>query len=196
MVGINLPTSHSDYRKEYHKANKEELLLKDKKRREENKDILSEKKRKYYLKNKDRIKKNSAKWAKENPGKRKEIANKWTANNKDKVHFYANKYKHKNPEKKMLYSAKKRASRNNMDFNITIEDIVVPDFCPLLGIMISTYHDDMGNHPSLDRIDNRYGYIKGNVLVVSHRANMLKNNATAEELLTIAINLIDITESM
>lgn len=35
--------------------------------------------------------------------------------------------------------------------------------------------------PSIDRIDPTKGYIKGNIAVISWRANMLKNNMTVEE---------------
>jgi hypothetical protein len=38
------------------------------------------------------------------------------------------------------------------------------------------------NSPSLDRINNNLGYVPGNVIVVSDRANRIKNNATIEEL--------------
>lgn len=38
------------------------------------------------------------------------------------------------------------------------------------------------NSPSLDRIKNDAGYIKGNVVVVSHRANRMKGDSTPEEL--------------
>ena len=34
----------------------------------------------------------------------------------------------------------------------------------------------------IDRIDSSKGYVKGNVRVISKRANTLKNNATIEEL--------------
>jgi hypothetical protein len=39
---------------------------------------------------------------------------------------------------------------------------------------------------SLDRIDNTKGYVPGNVVVVSYRANRIKSDATAQELLRIA----------
>jgi hypothetical protein len=38
------------------------------------------------------------------------------------------------------------------------------------------------NSPSLDRIDNSKGYIEGNVIVVSWRANNLKRDASIQEL--------------
>lgn len=52
--------------------------------------------------------------------------------------------------------------------------MVIPDVCPVLGTpMVS---------PSLDRKNNDLGYIKGNVVVMSRRANCLKNDATVEEM--------------
>jgi len=36
--------------------------------------------------------------------------------------------------------------------------------------------------PSLDRIDNTKGYVKGNVAVICYRANWLKNNANVKEI--------------
>lgn len=74
----------------------------------------------------------------------------------------------------MYRSAKARAKEKGRDFNIELSDIVIPTLCPVLGTPM------VG--PSLDRIDSNKGYVKGNVRVVSKRANMLKNNATIEEL--------------
>lgn len=39
---------------------------------------------------------------------------------------------------------------------------------------------------SLDRIDSSRGYVKGNIWVISLRANRIKNDSTVEELRLIA----------
>jgi len=40
---------------------------------------------------------------------------------------------------------------------------------------------DKQHVPTLDRINNDLGYIKGNVEVISAKANRLKNNGTIED---------------
>lgn len=44
------------------------------------------------------------------------------------------------------------------------------------------------NYASLDKIDPTKGYVEGNVQIISHRANMIKNDATLEELDLIVKN--------
>jgi len=41
---------------------------------------------------------------------------------------------------------------------------------------------------SIDRIDSAKGYVKGNLIICSDRANMILSNATVEEMETIARN--------
>jgi hypothetical protein len=48
---------------------------------------------------------------------------------------------------------------------------------------------NLDNSYSLDRIDSNKGYVKGNVWVISRRANVIKNNATLEELELLTNNL-------
>lgn len=77
-----------------------------------------------------------------------------------------------------------------MAFDITVADLEIPTVCPVLGIPI-TIASGLGSKPgapSLDRIDNTKGYIKGNVRVISSRANRLKADATLDELILIVRN--------
>lgn len=96
----------------------------------------------------------------------------------------------KTTEYKMLARAKSRAKKNNLAFNIELDDIVIPERCPLLGIKIeSTEVRNSPNNPSLDKIIPKKGYTKDNVWVISNRANTLKNDATLTELKTLVENL-------
>lgn len=95
-------------------------------------------------------------------------------------------YRHKNVDKALFNGARSRASSKGIEFTITIDDVIVPDICPALGIpIVMSYDAHSPNSPSLDRIDNTLGYIKGNVRVISRRANTIKNDATLEELRSI-----------
>ncbi|WP_285401044.1 hypothetical protein [Luteibacter sp. ME-Dv--P-043b] len=67
--------------------------------------------------------------------------------------------------------------------------MVIPDFCPVLGLPL--YRNSGGaaqgpNSPSIDRINPALGYVRGNVKVISSKANAIKSNATPEELLRVA----------
>jgi hypothetical protein len=83
-------------------------------------------------------------------------------------------WKSKDIVKKILQRAKSRAVLRDRDFDIDESDIVIPDICPVLKIPMV--------QPSIDRIDNSKGYVKGNVRIISNRANTLKNNAEIWEL--------------
>lgn len=92
---------------------------------------------------------------------------------------------HRNRE--MVKTAKERAEKLGLPFNITEEDVIIPERCPVLGIPLEIGNGrPMPNSPSLDRIVPELGYVKGNVIVVSHKANTIKNNATPEEIRKVA----------
>ncbi len=97
------------------------------------------------------------------------------------------KYREANPKMVMLTGAKRRAKKFNLDFNINTGDIIIPKVCPVLGIPLFIGNGKIcDNSPTLDRIDNTKGYVKGNVMVISFKANSLKKNGTAQEHLAIA----------
>lgn len=106
----------------------------------------------------------------------------WRSKNPEKLKENYLKLKRENPERLILATVKSRAKDRNLEFNLDIGDIIIPDFCPILKIPLfvgDTKHCD--NSPSLDRSDSSKGYIKGNVEIISYRANMLKNNGSLEE---------------
>lgn len=99
-------------------------------------------------------------------------------------------------ERLIIYRAKSRAKKLGLDFDLTTEDICIPEHCPVLGLRITFrggkgrgYHPDS---PSLDRIKPQLGYVRGNIRVISARANLLKNDATIEELERVLADLREI----
>lgn len=82
----------------------------------------------------------------------------------------------------MVASAEKRAAESNILFSLTEEKIVIPDLCPVFGVVLVTGdRKNNQNSPSLDRLLPEKGYTPENVFVISRRANVVKNNGTAEE---------------
>lgn len=84
---------------------------------------------------------------------------------------------------KIFKNAQSRSKKSEIEFSITEEDIVLPEYCPILKIKLQENNfSAKPNSYSIDRIDNSKGYIKGNIQIISHRANQIKNDATIEEL--------------
>jgi hypothetical protein len=92
-----------------------------------------------------------------------------------------------NPEQRMLWNAKKRAKNNNLEFNLSLEDIQIPERCPILGITLErgNTHTNRDSSPSLDKILPEKGYVKGNVQVISDLANRMKSNATFAQMVML-----------
>lgn len=91
-------------------------------------------------------------------------------------------------KKIMLMNCKYRAKKRGLLFNLDRSDLNILDRCPILNIpLYRTKRNNWDNSPSIDRINNNLGYIKGNVIVISKRANIIKKDATSDELYKIAI---------
>lgn len=104
--------------------------------------------------------------------------------------YYA-KRKETNPALFMWKQAKHRAEwdYNNLEFTISVEDIVIPDKCPYMQVAFIPLDKKYGY--SLDRIDSSKGYIPSNIQVISRIANIMKNNATEQELVSFAKGVLD-----
>lgn len=97
----------------------------------------------------------------------------------------ARERRRENPEKIMLIAARRRAKILNLPFNLELEDIQIPDACPVLGVpLVSNFGGGTvsNNSPSLDKIIPELGYVKGNVCVISYKANRLKSDLTRDQL--------------
>ena len=99
---------------------------------------------------------------------------------------YLRRWRNANRKRLLHTNAKFRAKRDNLPFDIELNDLPeIPDRCSVLDIPlkvhegISGWHDDS---PTLDRIINDKGYVKDNIRIISNRANRLKMDATVEEL--------------
>lgn len=89
-----------------------------------------------------------------------------------------------------FYNCSARAKRRNLKFNLTQEYLkeIFPkdDKCPILDIDISRKSGaNADDSPSLDRMIPSKGYVKGNVIWISNRANRIKSDSTVEELIKI-----------
>ena len=105
-----------------------------------------------------------------------------------------NNWKYK-PTLHMLNNSKQRAKSKGLEHSLTVDDIEIPDFCPVLGIKLEV--GDRKNHynaPSIDRIDNTKGYTKDNIMIISVKANILKKDATIDELIMIGNFYRDLKE--
>ena len=85
-------------------------------------------------------------------------------------------------------NAKVRAKQNRLKFNLNVEDCIAPKNCPVLGIPLisSQQKGPTDNSPNLDRLIPNKGYTKENVIVISSKANRIKNSATVKELRLVA----------
>lgn len=96
---------------------------------------------------------------------------------------YQREYYRKNWAKRQIILKRHYAKRRGITFDLTADDLVIPEICPVLGIPIF-FQEGNGprdNSPSIDRVRPELGYTKGNVVVISFKANRIKNDATVEE---------------
>ena len=121
----------------------------------------------------------------------------YTINNKDKVKKRTGLYIQNNYASFLLQSTKSRAKTTDVEHNITLEDIIIPDTCPYLEVPLTRIHGQgqLSTNASIDRIDNSKGYIKGNIQITSRLANTMKNQTTEEQLIQFAKSILAMEEA-
>lgn len=89
----------------------------------------------------------------------------------------------RDPRFRLFRHAKGRAKIQSVPFSLCLDDIVMPDRCPILGVVMRPAVGQVNDtSPTLDKIIPALGYVPGNVAVISHRANLIKRDATLQEL--------------
>lgn len=102
--------------------------------------------------------------------------------------------------RKLVGHARDRAINKNIPFDIDLdyvramvgENAELASHCPVFGVRLEwscqrgNGNKPLPNSPSMDRIDPERGYVKGNVKIISFRANQIKSNASPSELKLVA----------
>jgi hypothetical protein len=97
---------------------------------------------------------------------------------------YQRVYKKAHPEQNALIRAKRRTKNSGVPFSLTEADLPpIPECCPVFGTVFKCGDGRVAPESlTLDRINPALGYVPGNVMWLSHRANAMKQDATIEEL--------------
>ena len=125
----------------------------------------------------------------------KECHSAFSHNNPNRKTIANNYYKRRKEEHPALFmwkQAKHRAKYdyNDMEFTISVEDIIIPEMCPYFNVPFIPLDKEFGY--SLDRIDSSKGYTKDNIRVIIYKANKMKNDATVEQLRSFAKGILSL----
>lgn len=145
----------------------------------------------WYEKNKEQVKAKAKQYYHDNKEKVLEDVKKYREANRPKIQEKGREYYRRKLKNRLLNAARARARKQNLEFDLTENDIILPRFCPLLGVEMFVTESRRGSKDcsfSLDRIDSTKGYIKGNVWIISHKANTMKSSSTLQEFELMAQN--------
>jgi hypothetical protein len=77
---------------------------------------------------------------------------------------------------------KQNCKSKKWGWDIQYTDLEYPKFCPILGLELNWFAEVRSeDSPSLGRLDSTKGYTPDNTIVMSWRANRIKNDGTLEE---------------
>lgn len=129
--------------------------------------------------------------------KNRRKAREWGAANRERVRITKKRYDQRRRDDPrvwaahMVSSTKSRSQKKDIPFDLTAEYILslIPAdrLCPALGIPLIFGKKLSRNSPSIDRLAPALGYVIGNVAIISHKANSMKQDCTdSDELRKLA----------
>lgn len=136
--------------------------------------------RDYYLKNKSKYIERSKKWQKDNHEKYLESEKKRYLKRKKYLQSY------RKTSKGIYLGLKKGAKDRNLQFEIKFEEFLSITSNPCI------YCNEI-NFVSLDRIDNKIGYIISNVSSCCSRCNYMKGTMTKKQFLDHCAKIVSIS---
>jgi hypothetical protein len=87
-------------------------------------------------------------------------------------------------------NAKRRAVKKGLPFDLSGAYIysILPDKCPVFGTTFKFRGNGVlgPSSPSIDRIDPAKGYVEGNIVIISIKANQIKNAFTMKDIRMVA----------
>ena len=86
------------------------------------------------------------------------------------------------PRSYLLTKIRNRAKAKGLDFNLEVDDLEIPQVCPILNVELVPLGTRHIYAPSVDRVDNTKGYVKGNVKIISLKANRMKSDMSKEDI--------------
>lgn len=197
-----------EYQKQYKANNVEKIRAYNKNYHTDNAKLIREQKKRYYATNLD-IRRTQKKYNAAHATELRAYSKQYRAANAEKIRAQKKQHRIANADKirkrkqelhavsvnkdikgtwlrKTFVRAKARAKKRGLPYDAKCPALELPDVCPVLGITLiypnALKNKRSPNSPSLDRLENRLGYISINLRVISFRANALKNDATVDEL--------------
>lgn len=173
--------------REYREKNAESIAIKKKIYRQNNKEKIKEGQKQSVAKNKEHYIHYLTKYKQEHREELLQKASDYYWSNRESILEKQKVIRDISPLRHILSKAKTRAKRSGTHFDLTMDDLFVPQICPILGIPISTGNLTREKQsPSIDRMDNSKGYTKGNSWIISSLSNTMKSDASPEELFLFA----------
>jgi hypothetical protein len=116
----------------------------------------------------------------------------WTAENREHRRKYdADRYSLGSTKwvSNMASTARRRAERRGLPFDkAAVRELLLAPLarCPVFDVPFEVGGKQSDFSATLDRIVASRGYVRGNLALISNKANCIKNNATASEIRAVA----------
>lgn len=172
-----------EHKRQYYLKNREKFLVKAKTYREENHEKVLATQKECYRKNPSVMKEYQKEYYAENREYVDARHKVYYQQHEEEIKVWQRGNRIKKLKQVLVYSARQRAKKQGVPFNLSPDDFEIPEMCPVFGFKLEVGNSGFNPFsPSIDRIIPILGYVKGNIQIISYRANELKRDASLDEL--------------